>query len=419
MSDVVSQRLGRGFIVFGAIGLASLVGVGCGSKSGSPTEETNLATLGGGFAVAMIAADYSSSKLYIQSLKDGEPEGDLKPLLTGESGIPWTKSLDGKLFFFNRSTTSSNFRTLDPKAADGAPSPQVRTDKAGVGDPHDALLLPGGRLLLAHYSAGKLVVVNVADGSLNQEIDGAWDLGTGTSGTAPFRPEALYQASKDKQDEIYVLHQARNADFSGYTGTQQLFILKDNGVTLDPIDLDPAKEKIQGIKLNIFNPQIIDGSEDPLKPIIAGFCTILDKPTPPCTSGFEQVDLAARTSSLVFERTTSAEKGNGNVVASRGGLYYAAMATVDAAGFKNKIQEFDTKSKTVRTFYEIADSNYAAYALGYDPKDQKLYVGEKKPDASGQFTVFDLKNPQPKDQVTAPAGTIALPLPPAEITFFP
>ena len=380
----------------------------CGKKASD--EATSTATPYSGIAIAAVAPDYSSSKLYFQSLKDGLPTGDIKTLLTGESGDPLPITLDNKLYFFNRVATSSNFRTLDPKQADGAPTTQIKTEKAGVGDPQDGLMLSGNRLLLAHL-AGKLVVVNPTDGSVKQEITADWDLGSDAADL--LRPVAFYVQANSVSREIYVLHQGQKADFSGYNNSQQLFILKDDGSQLTAVDVDSTKAKIQGIKLNVFNPQIIVGTTDPTKPIVAGFCTVFDTVSP-CTSGFERVDLANRSSTLIFDRSTATEKGNGNVVGAKSGKFYAAVAASDGAGgYKSQIQVFDPTAATAKTFYELTDTNYAAYALGYDLSANRLYVGEKKSDQTGQFAIFDLST-----ESSTPTN-LALPLPPYKVAFVP
>jgi len=243
-----------------------------------PLPPSKLSIVTSGMAIAAVSADYTSSKLFFQNTSVGSPTGELRTLLDGESGDPWTSVLNNTLYFFNRTTTSSNFRTLDPTQPDGAPTTQIRTEGVGLGDPHDALWLSADRVLLAHYTAGKLIVINPIDGSVKQEIKAEWDLGSDT--LAVFRPEALYRAANATTGEIYVVNQGRNSDFSGFTGAQQLFILKDDGSNLTVVDLDATKAKVQGIKLNVANPQIIDGTDDPNKPIVGGFCTIYDKATP-------------------------------------------------------------------------------------------------------------------------------------------
>ena len=387
-----------------------LATVSCGKKDSNQEAQSPLPY--GGVAIAAIAPDFSSSKLYVQSLSNGLPSGELRVILSGESGDPWTVTLGERLYFFNRTTTSSNFRTLGLGQSDFAPTPQTRTEKAGVGDPHDALLLAPDRMLLAHYIAGKLIVINPADGSVKQEISADFDLGADPK--AVFRPEVFYRVSNSADAEIYVVNQGRNNDYSGFTGAQQIFVLRDDGQTVTTLDLDPNKDKIQGIKLNLVNPQIIDGRVDPEKPVIGGLCTILDQASP-CTSGFEQVDLSARTSRVIYDLTSALEKGNGNVVAGVNGKFYAAVATHDrSAGFKSQIQEFDINTKSSKNLYPITDPNYAAYALSFDQRAQRLYVGEKKTDGTGQVTILDA-NTERSD----PPQSLGIPLPPAKITFLP
>ena len=250
-----------------------------------------------------------------------------------------------------------------------------------------------------------------ADGTVKQDISATWDFGSDT--TAQLRPEAFYRVPSSASQEIYVVHQARKSDFSGFNDSQQLFILKDDGTELSVVDVDSGKDKIQGIKLHVVNPQIIDGKADPLQPIVAGLCTIYD-PASSCTSGFERVDLAARTSTLIYDLTSAPAKGNGGIVGDKNGKFYAAVATLEGENtYKSEIKAFDLSTATATTFYAISDANYAAYALSYDASGHRLYVGEKKSDQTGQLSMFDL----------AVAGSqptlLNLPLPPAEIAFVP
>ncbi len=403
------SRVGQLSLVLAAGALG--VSLGCGNKDKDETAATTVLPYSG-IAIAGVPSDYSSSKLFFQPLKDGATTGDLRTLLSGESGDPWLTTLNDKLYFFNRTGTSSNFRTIDTKQSDGAPGTQVRIEKPGAGDPHDALWLSSDRVLLAHYVANKLVVVNPADGSVKQEITADWDLGADPQ--AVFRPEAFYRVNNSVPGEIYVVNQGRTADLFGYTGAQQIFVLKDDGNTISVVDVDTAKEKVQGIKLKVMNPQIIYAGDDATKPIVAGFCTIWDTASP-CVSGFERVDLAARTSTLVLDRSAATEKGNGSVIGTKNGKYYGVVAVSDgASGYKSQLQVLDINAGTAKTFYEIADANYADYSLGYDLSSNKLYVGEKKTDGTGQFTIFDLTT-----ESSTPAATLSLPLVPYKIKFVP
>lgn len=405
---ICRQRVLTQLLVLGPLLLSPIA---CGSDD-EDDEEEKKAVPYAGMAIASIAADYSSSTLYYQGLKEGMPLGDLKTVLTGESGIPWPVTLDDKLYFFNRSAQSSNFRTLDPKAADIAATAQVRTELAGIGDPHDAVLLDKTRLLLAHYTAGKIIVVNPETGAVLQEISAEWDLGA--DATAKLMPEAIYRTSIDQVNEVYILHQGRKADFSGYNGSQQLFVLKDDGTSLSVVDVDPATAKVQGIKLNVFNPQIVYGGVDAAKPYVFGLCTIFDTASP-CTSGIERVDLKGRTSAMVQDLSQNSEKGNGGVVVTPKGQFFAAAASAGEGGnFKSFIWMLDPEGGKAERFYEINDSNYAAYAMGVDAAAGRLYIGEKNTDnGTGKITILNVEK-----QGEVPFN-IDLPLPPAEIEFVP
>lgn len=383
---------------------------GCGRTS-DDSSDSNPSPYAG-IAIAGVAQDYTSSSIYYQGLKEGEPFGELKTILTGESGDPWLRRLGDKLYLFNRTPTSSNYRTLDPKQGAATASTQIRTEGAGFGDPHAALLLDESRLLLAHYTASKLLVINPNDGSVLQEITADWDFGDDAAGA--LRATALYKPTNSQDNSIYVLHQGRKADFSGYNNTQQLFVLKDSGTTLEVIDTDSEKARIQGIKLNIFNPQIIVASTDPSKPIVGGFCTSYDKAINPCTSGFEKVDLNARQSTLIYTHDFTASQGNGDTVTDGSGKFYSVLVKTDENGTsKSFIQSFEPEKNLTESYYEFADENYASYALALDNASKRIYAGEKSANGTGLLTIL---NPHNK---SATPTKIELPLIPYKIEFIP
>lgn len=391
-----------------ALTASSLGFSGCGASSDG--SDSNKPSPYAGIAVSAVAPDYSSSTLYYQGLSSGNPIGELKTLLSGESGDPWLKMLGDQLYLFNRSSTSSNFRTVSPK--DGTASQQIRTEQAGTGDPHAAALLDSSRMLLAYYTASKLVVINPSDGSLKQSITADWDFGDDAA--AVLRATAIYMPKNSKDEGIYVLHQGRKSDFSGYNNTQQLFILKDNGKELEVIDADPEKPKIQGIKLNIFNPQIVVASSNPNEPMIGGFCTIYDRSIDPCISGFEKVDLKARKSQIVYQHDIKVSAGNGNIAFDGTNKFFVAMAQTDASGnSKSLIQTFDVSNQSVEAYYEFSDQNYAAYALAFDQASSRLYAGEKSPSGTGLLTILN-----PNDRNTTPTK-VEIPLVPSQIEFIP
>ena len=270
---------------------------------------------------------------------------------------------------------------------DGSPSAQIRTELVNSGDPHDAIQLDATRILLAHYVTGKLVVINPQDGSVKQDLTAEWDLGTDAA--AQLRPEAFYRPVDAEDGLIYVIHQGVSADYS-FNGTQQLFIVQDDGAQLSVIDTDPLTPKVQGIKLTIFNPQIIFATDNPQQPIVGGLCSVLAQISP-CTSGFERVDLATRTSRMIYDLTTATDKGNGAMVAGTGGKVYAAVVSPNAGGARgqSKIHEIDLGKSTAESIYEIADLEYASFALSYDLTTQRLLIGEAvRETGTGRLTIL-------------------------------
>jgi hypothetical protein len=344
-----------------------------------------------GLAFAAVDASYTSSSL----LFNNPTTGDLRELSAGESGDPFVTVAGGRLWLFNRSPASLNFRSFTPTAQTFERTCQVATPLAASGDPAAALLLDAHRLLLAHNVAGLLAVIDPDTGALVQQLDGPWALGVAG---APFRPAAFTtHKAADGTTEVFVVHQGLDAKYNP-NGTQRLFVLHDDGTTLAPVDIGPASAAgVQGLPLPITNPGGFLPGDGPDEAILYGQCTVQ---TPgACTQGFARIDLAQRTATLAFDVSSLGVKDNGGLIKGPGTSYYALMNRT--ATKANVVTEIDLAAKTGTDVYTFTSPS-GCCALYYDDTDSALYIGDA--DATEQNGFFSVLKPgQATAKVPLPA----------------
>lgn len=329
-----------------------------------------------GFAFTTVGADYQSSSLWYNDFATGQ----LREELSGESGDPTVKWLGNNLAFFNRKAAGLNVRVYDPRREPASVATQVATPGAAAGDPHAVLQLGNGRLLMAQYTAGTLVVTDEAF-NLVATVAAEFD-------ADPLRPEDLLVREGPSGREIYVLHQGRDKDFV-LNDSQQVFILRDAGAgTLVPVDLDPVKAKVQGITLKLSNPGgFLD--RDAASVLLASECTEFDGPA--CKAGLERVDLAARTTTVGRTFDNKALLGNGGAIAGEPGSLYWLMARVGADGKPKdrlvmKVEVTSTSEPTV--VHTFPAESAGCCALFHEEKANLLLIGDLGTDGKGFFTAL-------------------------------
>ncbi len=370
------------------LSLAAALLSGCG---GSSTEDDHTVTSVDAGSVhaglAFTVTDYTSSALYYYDFATGAVDARL----TGQSGDPWVKWLDGKLFFFNRKTDNLNVRTLDPRKTPevAPPTAQVSTGGAGGGDPHDAQALGDGKVLLAQYNVGALVVIDGASGVATQTLDSTTlDFGEKAGADTQFRPESILSGNPN---EIWVLHQGRDKNFKA-DGTQRLFKLAYAGGVLTAVDLDPAKEKVQGIPLLVGNASTLAfaGEGDP-KINVGGLCSVYDGDACATTSsGVEQVDPTAKTSRMVLDLSKTAHRGNGPFVDAQFGVFLAMAATSGATGQPEKkyVLRLDVATAAVEEAHVFPADSAGCCALFADKNSPRFYVGDAAAGGRGKLTTY-------------------------------
>ena len=358
---------------------------------GAQDEQSHYA----GLAFAVTDPSYASSQILYNDFKTGA----LKTLSSGESGDPWLKWIGGQLYLFNRQTGNINFRTLDATRGEAGRSPQIATPVGSQpGDPHDAIGLGPGRLLLADYNNSRLVVIDPATGQVVQDVTADWDFGGVAD--AVLRPEALYLHAGSDSNEIYVLHQGRGTDqLLSLNGTQSVFVLQDDGHTVTAVDLDPSRAKVQGIPLTVSNPSRFFPVDDTTA-LVYGGCSAYDPAT--CRAGFERVDLARHQATLDFDTATLPYKDNGSIVAGKDGLYYALMSGTSADAPKI-IARIDTATKTAAEIYRFTGPS-GCCALYDDASSNTLYTGDSDQDGKANFRLVIIKDDGSAPQTVSLSG---------------
>jgi hypothetical protein len=354
------------------VALAAL-GSACGkssSGSGSPGAFVNPTSGFAGLAFAVTDVSFGSSSWFYDDFATGE----VRSLAAGESGDPWLASSGGKIYAFNRTGTSLNYRVLDPAAPEGAA--QRATPGAKLGDPHALLGLGDGRTLLANNAAGEVTLADLGAGTATAHVGDALKPAGGS-----FHPELMTYRDVPGGKEIFVVHQGYDLAGAGgidFNGTQAIYVLKDDGATLTPVDVDAAKDGLQGIPLTVSNPSLLSATADG-KALIVGRCY----GDPKCKAGVEEFDLATHATKLLVDFAELGITASFNETHGPNGQIHV----LGMVGGKKVVVRVDPAAKTVTTVHEVSEANGGTFALLYD--GASLYVGEVDDDkVHGYFAVY-------------------------------
>jgi hypothetical protein len=357
----------------------------CGSDERVPPSAAAPARASTALAFATVDRNYSSSRLWLRDLASGETQ----ELLTGEGGDPAVKSAGERLYFFNRKAAALNMRSFDPRdgGSGAAAAAQLAVPEAGNGDPHAVVELDGGRLLLAHYNAGELAVVCRDSGALVETVDADWDFRGATD--AQLRPEALLVRDTSAGRRIYVLHQGRDKSQFAPDGSQQVFVLADDGAHVTAVDRDEAADGVQGMPLTFANPEGFFDS-DPARPevLIGGACNEYDPAG--CRFGFERLDLDSGTSTPLAELTDSGYRDNGGLVDAGGGKLYALLSkpTGTKAPSDKLAVRIDSVTGEITPVHRFPKDSAGCCALFYDAGSATLLVGDSTAAGDGTWTKY-------------------------------
>jgi hypothetical protein len=375
---------------------------GCGKKDDDSDKGTvDTATKNAGLAFTTVV-NFTESTIHYNDLKTGE----LRTLATGESGDPLLRWLGESLVLFNRSQDKLNFKTTDPRLADAQFSTEIATPKAAAFDPADALHLGDGRVLLVHAVAGLLVVMDPATGTVTQEITAEWDVGDAEG--AKLFPADPTVVEKDGERFVYLAHQAFKPDYSGFNGTQQIFVLKDTGSTLEVVDLDAEKAKVQGIPLTLPNPTGLFHVTD-TELYVGAICTSMSPAD--CRQGFERVSLADGTATLHWEIPTTEHLLEGGLVEGLDDQLFAQVFKIEGETKTPQVVRLDLSDKSVTTVHAYGEKSRACCSLFFDESSETLYAGDTNEDSTGAFYIYRKGQTEPE--------TLSLPAAPYTGVFVP
>lgn len=326
-----------------------------------------------GLAFATVAKGYSSSSLYYLKLATGE----ITEILSGESGDPQLFLVNEKLYFFNRRPGNSNFRWMNPKESSITPSEQLALPSLSNGAPQDVISLGSDRLLLLDRggkNSGKIIIIDATTGALLETLEDNWD-------TSPFRPRAFYRYETESTKTIFVLHQGRGAD-NTFNGSQQIFVLKEEGGNVTIMDQDPVKEKVQGIPLK-YNNGIGFLFQQSAKPLIVSPCY----GAPGCLAGVERFDPATLTVEDVLDFSSFSFYGGVFAESSSLDAIYA-MVYKDVSYADFHVEKVNLVDGTLERIHDYPAESKGAEALFFDTSSETLYVGDGKEDGSGMLSIY-------------------------------
>ena len=360
--------------------LTTLTGCGKDDAGGDPGPGfVDDASAASGLVFTVTDSSYTSSRLLYNDLKTG----DLRTVLSAESGDPALFWLGTELIFFNRTTDRRNFKRLDPRNPNPQLSAELATPLAGVGDPSDLLPLTGDQVMLAHRDAGVVFVMDVKTGAVVQKIEADWDFDG--KANAQLRPVSLLAWDATT---TYLLHQGKGNDsMQTLNGTQQVFVLKlgaDGQWSV--VDQNDAKAKIQGIKLPISNPAHLLKDVETLT--VNGTCTLWDKT---CTSGFADIDTTAKTATMLFDTSALKLKGNGRMVPTGSGHFYGATVrdTGDPMNPGEKtITRFFPDNQTADQVFMFPAGSPGCCGLYFDKSSLALWIGDSTTSGTGSFSIY-------------------------------
>lgn len=331
-----------------------------------------------------------------------DPESlGVKTLLSGESGDPAFFAAGSQVLLFNRSVDSKNMRQLTLGGAEAmtlVPSPQMVIGGGDVGDPHDALTLDAGagaegdRVLLAQYNEGRLTVISKASGRLLETIDADWDLPQG----ATLRPEALIPAQDGPKRKIWVIHQAMTTEGGVIraNGSQQVFVLEQDGDALRPLDMDPATPRIQWIKIKGSFPLPVRFAKGPGLTLVS-LCSryvayASSMAGVPCQSAVEEILPDAPTASVLWDLDGSEYFMNGPVTPgpSPDQFYANVDHQIGPHRYEQKVALFDLRTKNAAGVYTFPPESGGFWWSRYDETTGVLYVGDVGRGSVGQISAL-------------------------------
>jgi hypothetical protein len=336
----------------------------------------NTSTKKSGFFLTSVDSGYTASKLHYNDFKTGK----LYTLLTGESSDPHIVWTGDRLYFFNRSDGNSNFRIFTPTGLGFTQTCQTALPNPGIGDPHGVVQLDDDHVAMTYGVAGKVVTMNIHDGTERQSLDNF-------STTDGLRSFALFEQSAET---LLVPHQGLSKDFVNVTGSQAVFVLNRDDLDLSIKDMDPAKDGNQGIVSPITKLSIFPAATGKLR--LMGFCSVYDHKD--CVNGTQLISTTDwTTGELSWDFASITSKGNGGIIQSNSSdEFFFLSGEVDLSGefpvpTGAYVLRVNVENKTSEVLHTYPSGSSGCCSTLYDESTGELYIGDRNGEA-GLFTVY-------------------------------
>jgi hypothetical protein len=340
----------------------------CGSSKNDGTEQEivkGIAVSGStvqGLAFTTVSMDlsFASSSLYFYDFKSG----DVKKLLSGESGNPAVFWADDLLFHFNSKGNQLNFRVFDPRE-ENTPIPSASDlPSLSEGDPFALVTLQTSKsVLLASPIAGALQSLNYLTGNLETvDIDNLPQPG--------IRPVDLYRSANN----IYALNTGVNT-LDEVDGNQQVFVFETspNSSSLTPVDINTGTTTLDGLKIIPSYPTaFVDDAA--AKPYIVGLCR---SDLTGCVGGANRLDPSTPSEPKITDvKTFTSSLGytivNRIVRSSKEGVVYAHVKSTSDSTYQ--VIELNLSTQSATTVHTFSDARL--YGMFYDSGSRTLFVGD-------------------------------------------
>ena len=335
-----------------------------------------------GLLFASVATDYSSSEIYFLDFQSG----CLRLLLSGQSGDPLVRNLQGSTYLFNRSESDYNYQSLQLKGQAGLTEfqlgPQIASPVAGYGDPAAVSALASGDLLMIGRSEQVLRQINPATGTMVDQLKGQpW----ATDGQ-PFFPNDLLVQQAEGGYRAHILH-----GFYNPNGSQQSFVVDRFADGFQTLDLDSGADGIQGIRLsNSIPSQYL--YKDRTHPLVVSVCTYYASDD--CRQGVERLNLDTLmlASQVDFNLSLAGERTySGAVEASVDGVgedFFIRTSRADLSERQVVRVSDPFGTPNIKVIHTYAADNTGEASMFFDPSTELLFVGESYADGRGFLHIY-------------------------------
>lgn len=350
------------------------------SSCSDSSSDNNLFDLPSGLLFVGTSVDYSSSGLYF--LDDANK---LTELLKGQSSDFSILPLEDGFLAVNRSVADRSYRLIQRIDQQIHIGPQTSLDFLTAGDPSAAFLLEPEVFLLSSLSTGSLYLLNKRTGEPSAvEIDtDILDL--------PFRPVGIQRIN----ERIFVIHQGLDENYR-INNTQMIFELSWNGSEIKFIDLNPAVDGIQGIKLFGSVPTKIQALKDG-RLVMASWCSAYVGEG--CQSVYEEILIEKGVAKQIMDLAPfSILQVNSSFIHGNGDLFVGGESEVKERKFFQTNEADRTVLNNIHDYPK--EHSYNGLFGAFSDDDTRLWIGDAEAIGEGKFDIYE--NFKWKEEVRLP-----------------